>query len=95
MQIDNRIFDDVARVTSGALGMMARMKDEIAVLARQQIDNILAGMELVTREEFEAVKETAVKARTEQEELAARLESLEARLAELSGTPARGAKPRG
>jgi BMFP domain-containing protein YqiC len=94
MQIDNRIFDDVARVTSGALGMMARMKDEIAVLARQQIDNILAGMELVTREEFEAVKETAVKARAEQEELAARLESLEARLAELSGTPARGAKPR-
>jgi BMFP domain-containing protein YqiC len=73
---------------------MARMKDEIAVLARQQIDNILAGMELVTREEFEAVKETAVKARAEQEELAARLESLEARLAELSGTPARGAKPR-
>ena len=63
MQTDNRILDDVARMASGTLGMLARVKDEIGVLVRQQLDNILGGMELVTREEFEAVKEMAAKAR--------------------------------
>ncbi|HLF59434.1 MAG TPA: accessory factor UbiK family protein [Alphaproteobacteria bacterium] len=80
MQTDNRILDDVARVTSGALGMLARVKDEIGVLVRQQLDNLLGNMELVSREEFEAVKETAAKARAEQEDLAARVAALEARL---------------
>jgi BMFP domain-containing protein YqiC len=79
MQIDNRLLDDFARVTSGALGMMARLKDEVAVLVRQQMDNILGRMELVSREEFEAVKEMAAKARSEQEQLTARLAELESR----------------
>jgi BMFP domain-containing protein YqiC len=80
MQFDNRLLDDFARVTSGALGMMARLKDEVAVLVRQQMDNILGRMELVSREEFEAVKEMAAKARAEQEKLTERLAELESRL---------------
>jgi len=93
MQIDNRLLDDVARVTSGTLGMLARVKDEIGVLVRQQLDNILGGMELVTREEFEAVKETAAKARAEQEDLAARVKALEARLATAEGRPGKAKHP--
>ena len=85
MQTDNRILDDVARMASGTLGMLARVKDEIGVLVRQQLDNILGGMELVTREEFEAVKEMAAKARAEQEDMAARLAALEDRLAAAEG----------
>lgn len=87
MQIDNRFLDDMARVTSGALGMMARVKDEVAVLVRQQFDNLLGTMEFVTREEFEAVKEMAAKARAEQEALAARLAALES---ERGGDTAKG-----
>ena len=85
MQIDNRLLDDFARVTSGALGMMARLKDEVAVLVRQQMDNILGRMELVSREEFEAVREMAAKARAEQEKLTERLKELELHL----GSPAK------
>jgi BMFP domain-containing protein YqiC len=79
MQIDNRFLDDFARVASGALGLAARIKDELAVTLRQQLDNVLGGIELVTREEFEAVKDMAAKARAEQEVLAERLAALEAR----------------
>ncbi len=85
MQIDNRFLDDMARVTSGALGMMARVKDEVAVLVRQQFDNLLGSMELVTREEFEAVRAMAAKARAEQETLATRLAALESQLAAEAG----------
>lgn len=91
MQIDNRFLDDMARVTSGALGLMARVKDEVAVLVRQQFDNLLGNMELVSREEFEAVKAMAGKARTEQDALAARLAALEQRL---GGEAAKGKSAR-
>jgi len=96
MQIDNRFLDDMARVTSGALGLMARVKDEVAVLVRQQFDNLLGNMELVSREEFEAVKAMAAKARAEQEALAARLAALEERLGGDAGKakPARPASHR-
>ena len=92
MQTDKRILDDMARMGSGMLGLLARMKDEIRVLVRQQLDNMLDGMELVTREEFEAVRETAAKARAEQEDLAARVAALESELAaRQSGKPKRPA----
>jgi BMFP domain-containing protein YqiC len=94
MQIDNRLLDDFTRVASGALGMMARLKDEVAVLVRQQMDNLLANMELVTREEFEAVREMAAKARDEQEKMAERLAALETRLGhEAQSHPKKPHKP--
>ena len=88
MQTDNRLLDDVARVASGALGTLAGVKDEIEILLRQQFEKVLANMELVSRDEFEAVKEMAAKARTEQEDLQTRLEALEARLAAAGGKKA-------
>jgi BMFP domain-containing protein YqiC len=80
MAIDNRILDDLAKVASGALSGISGMKQEVEGRLRQQFERILAGMDLVKREEFDAVKAMAARARSEQEDLAARLAELEARL---------------
>ena len=78
MQTDNRLFDDLARLAGGAMGAAAGLRAEFEGLMRQQLDRLLAGMDLVRREEFDAVQAMAAKARTEQEALAARVEALEA-----------------
>jgi BMFP domain-containing protein YqiC len=80
MQSQNRFFDDVARLASGAVGALAGVRGEVEARLRDQLERILAGMDLVTREEFEAVKAMAAKAREEQEILQRRLAELEARL---------------
>ncbi|MEK7244789.1 MAG: accessory factor UbiK family protein [Pseudomonadota bacterium] len=77
MQTRNRVLDDIAKVAGGAASVLAGVKDEIEALARARAERLLAAMELVTRDEFEAVRAMAVKARAEQERLAARLEALE------------------
>ncbi len=79
MQSDNRFFDDAAKLAGGAIGTLAGLRREIEALARQQVERLLARMDLVTRDEFEAVKEMAAKARAEQEDLAVRLAALEAK----------------
>jgi BMFP domain-containing protein YqiC len=81
MQTQSRFFDDIARVANGALSAAAGVRAEIEQLVRQQFDRFLADRDLVTREEFEAVEAVAVKAREEQEKLAARVAELEAVLA--------------
>jgi BMFP domain-containing protein YqiC len=80
MQSQNRFFDDLARVAAGAAGAFTGVRDEVQSRLRDQLERALAGMDLVTREEFEAVKAMAAKARAEQEDLAKRLAALEARL---------------
>ena len=82
MQSQNRFFDDVARVASGAVGALAGVRGEVEARLRDQLERVLAGMDLVSREEFEAVKAMAAKARDEQEMLQRRIEALEARLAD-------------
>jgi len=81
MQSQNRFFDDLARVASGALGTLSGVRSEVETRLREQLERLLAGMDLVTREEFEAVKEMAANARREQELLKERLAALEASLA--------------
>ena len=81
MQGQNRFFDDMARVASGAVGALSGVRGEIEARLRDQLERVLAGMDLVSREEFEAVKAMAAKAREEQELLQRRIEALEARLA--------------
>ncbi len=80
MAMDNRILDDLAKVAAGALGGISGMKQEVEGRLRQQFERILAGMDMVSREEFEVVKAMAAKARSEQEDLAARLSKIEAQL---------------
>jgi BMFP domain-containing protein YqiC len=80
MQNDNRIFEDLARVASGALSALTGVREEVEARLRDQFQHILDRMNLVRREEFEAVQAMAAKARDEQEKLAERLAALEARL---------------
>ncbi len=82
MQTDSRLFDDVARVATGAMGAASGLKDELDALVKRRLERILAKMDLVPRDEFDAVKAMAAKARGEAEALAERVEKLEARLAE-------------
>ena len=77
MQTRNRLLDDAARIAGGAVGTLAGAKREIETLVRQQLERMLSSLDLVTRDEFEAVREMAIKARSEQEVLAKRLEVLE------------------
>lgn len=80
MQTQNRILDDLAKMASGAMSGLTGLRHEIEMRGREQIERILARMDLVKREEFEAVKAMAAKAREEQELLAERLAELEKRL---------------
>ena len=80
MQTQNRILDDMARLAGGTLGVFAGLRAEIDALVKQQMQRLLGDMDLVTREEFEAVKAMAAKAREEQDVLAERLAQIEERL---------------
>jgi BMFP domain-containing protein YqiC len=91
MQTSNRIFDDLAKVASGAASTLAGLKDEIDGLVRSRMERVLSDLAVVTREEFEAVKQTAVNARAEQEKLEKRVAQLEAKLA-AKKAPARRAR---
>lgn len=84
MQTQNPFFDDLARMAGGALGALSGLKAEIEALVRQQFERFMAGADMVPRDEFEAVRALAIKARTEQEDLEARVAALEAKLAELA-----------
>jgi len=77
MQSKNRLFDDVAKVASGAASTLSGVREEIDGLIRQQIERVMAEMDMVPRDEFEAVKAMAAKARAEQDALNARVAALE------------------
>ncbi len=81
MQTQNRLLDDLARVATGALGAFTGMRGEVETRLREQFERVLGRMNLVTREEFDAVKAMAAKARSAQEALEKRVAALEARLA--------------
>ena len=85
MQTDSHILDDVARVATGAMGAASGLKGELDAMVRRRLEQILARMDLVPRDEFDAVKEMAAKARSENEALAERVAQLEARLAAETG----------
>ena len=93
MQTTNKLLDDLARVASGALGVAAGMRDEVESAMRQRFARVLGDLDLVTRDEFDAVKAMAAKARSEEEALKLRVAKLEAQVAELlvgttpDGTP--------
>lgn len=80
-QTNNRILDEVAKLMTDAAGAAQGVKREVETLMKSQGERILKDMDLVRREEFEAVKAMAEKAREENERLEARLKALEARLA--------------
>ena len=82
MQTGKRVLDDLARMASGAAGAAGAVRDEMESMVRDRLQSLLDSMDLVRREDFEAVQEMAQNARMEQERLEARVAALEARLAE-------------
>ena len=81
MQTNNRILDDLAKVANGAVSTLVGVKSEIEASVRQQLERLLSEMDLVPREEFDAMKAVAVAARTEQEKQEKRIAALEAQIA--------------
>jgi BMFP domain-containing protein YqiC len=82
-QTSNRILDEMAKLMTDAAGAAQGLRQEAESLMRAQGEKILEGMDIVKREEFEAVKAMAEKARAENERLAGLVAALEARLAAL------------
>jgi BMFP domain-containing protein YqiC len=80
MQTENPIFADIAKLLNSAAGTMAGMGREARESARERIKEGLGGLDFVSREEFDAVKDMATKAREENEKLAERVAALEAAL---------------
>lgn len=83
MQTENRFFDDLAKVATGAFHTLGGLKDEVEGRFRERLERLANEMDLVTREELDAVKAMAAKARSEQERLEERVAALESELAEL------------
>ncbi len=78
----NRFMDEFARLMTDAAGVAQSARNEMETAFKTQMERVLAGMDVVQREEFEAVREMAVKARDENEALAKRIDELEAQLSE-------------
>ena len=81
-QTSNRIFDEMARLMNDAAGVAQGVRREFDTLFRGQAERILRDLDVVQREDFEAVKEMARLAREENEALKARIEALEAKVAD-------------
>lgn len=87
MQSDNRVLNDLSKLATGALGALQGVKTDVEQAFRQKLEQALAGMDLVQREEFDAVKAMAQAAREENIQLSERIAALEARLAALQTPP--------
>jgi BMFP domain-containing protein YqiC len=79
-QTSSRFFDEFARLMNDAAGVASGIRREFDTVVRNQADRILRDLDVVKREEFEAVKDMARLAREENEALKARIVALEARL---------------
>lgn len=84
-QTSNRIFDDFAKMMTNAMGAADGVKRETEAMVRSQAEKWLRDMDVVQREDFEAVRAMAQKAREENDALSARVAALEAAIARLSG----------
>ena len=78
-QSSNRLLDELARMMTDAAGAAQGVRREVETIVRSQLDRVFAEMDVVRREEFEAVREMAEKARVENEALSKRIAALEGR----------------
>jgi BMFP domain-containing protein YqiC len=79
-QTRSRLFDDFSRLMTDAAGLAEGARREVETLAKSQLERLMAGMDFVSRDEFEAVREMAALARAENDKLEARIAALEAKL---------------
>lgn len=80
MQTQSPLFDDLARAMTGAMGVAAGLTEEAKSLFRAQAAKLIAEMDLVGRDEFDAMKQMAAETRAENEALKARLAAVEEKL---------------
>lgn len=80
MQTDNRFLDGMARFLTNAAGTAQAFKAEMETIVKARVEKMISDLDFVPRDEFEAVKAMAAKARAENEKLAARLAELETKL---------------
>ena len=78
MQTRNKVFEDISQLMTNAMGVAQGAKDEAETAMKSLVDRWLADRDFVTREEFDAVRAMAQKAREENETLKARLDAIEA-----------------
>lgn len=91
MQSQSKILEDMAKVASSAMGVATGMRSEVEARFREQLERLLNQMDLVPREEFDAMKAVAVAAREEQEKLSDQVAALEKRLAAVESAARKGA----
>jgi BMFP domain-containing protein YqiC len=82
----NRILDELAKLMTDAAGAAQGVRREVETAFKGQAEKVLNSMDVVQREEFEAMRDMAVKARAENKALAARVERLEALVAKIGGS---------
>ena len=80
-----RFIDDLTGMAGGALSALAGLRDETEAMVRARVDDTIRKLELVRREELDAVAELAARARAGQEAAEAKMAALEARVAKLEG----------
>lgn len=78
MQGENPILDQIAKLMTNAAGATKAVRDEIGVMIKSQTERLVQDLDLVRREEFDAVRAMAIKAQMEVEQLKERLAALEA-----------------
>lgn len=88
-QTRGRFFDDLSKLITDAAGLADGARREVDTALRGQLERLLAGMDVVTREEFEAARDMAALARAENDRLRERLAAVEAKLDSLSTQSAR------
>lgn len=79
-QTSNRLFDELAKLMNDAAGAAQSAREEVETMMRSQGEKILRDMDVVSREEFDAVRAMAEKARAENEALRVRIDAIEAKL---------------
>ena len=80
MQTKNRLLDDIAKVANSAAGTFAGVKEEIENMIRHRVESLMADMNMVNRDEFNALKAMVAKSRGEQEHLESKVKTLEAKI---------------
>jgi BMFP domain-containing protein YqiC len=83
-QTRSRFFDDISKLMTDAAGLADGARREVDTALRSQLERLLAGMDVVRREEFEACREMAALARAENDRLRERVAALEAKLDSMS-----------
>ena len=93
INLDNlKLIDDIAKMATGALGSFSEVRHQVKTMVRQRVDQIIAEMDMVTRDEFERVEALAARARDRQEELEQRIAELEAKLGTAAPKKTKAAK---